>query len=920
MSADPFAFLEAAVDEVLRRWNLAAQVAGQDLAARIKDGVSYYERGLPDGTHLAIVRLFAPIARREEVFLGSVLLNDYLSKAVIRAVEQHALGSIELLANDLESYYFLYHRLAPLELLAAHVQDEVMEHLKDLYFGDEDPGRGIYGAWQRMSSFTRSQYEPFPVYAVPAFLARNLELAIRRQLETLLSDDALREHLGTITASLAFFYGQKNRVTSDTQSSPLFFFRLIEQYHLLTRKQVGDAFGLKEDELSKERIRAALLALERNNGHDITTEVAAGLRSLFGGLLATFGKDIDQGGETWLLGFIRADHKLIEVSQGVFFGAMTAQVTLGYLALSEGPTTRATIGCRLCGKGVPIVLQKYVVSGLGAFRFHTKNPQLGKEARVLCIKCALAAYLQMRVLGAEEVRVGGNLRQVPQRYTLAFHYGPHDDQDAKQFAYKIDEIFKLIAVLGQQTRKEDYPFSVDSVRKLVALRAASRAAAGVQLSMAQFWKDVGADDVAQSGIDVLGNISAQARVLPLGTGHFRLLAFVFPQLQRRGSKNEDVVRERFSQSRLAAYTMLALLRKLCGCDGPYYFQSVPQLRPGEFDPHSFYVRGQRIGVDRVLRHYGAIINFARRIAKPRKRSRSVDWILLAERIEAAPFEMCAEILRRTPMRSRDFRPGVPDTFDYEPLAGPDTIDGTGVTDGRAYLTLLDQIRRTIAYAHTGSTKRGETMARRVDTQPLAEFCLVLFRALDDIGGVGIDFLPLFLDASPNAYERYSRLLLSSIRIHDDVEAGYEEWSTKILRTAQEQRRKEQFPSLLSVRRWLVEHRELFEQRRDNLTHLKRSLLCLVYEYLYPRRRLVIKYTEASRGNKPAMEEEAIRERFESVVADERAKLAEVYGEGEQLQTILADALLFLILNRRALRWKEKGEEKEPPGTSSTNGA
>ncbi len=917
MSSDPFAFIEEAIDEALRRWNLAAEVRGQELAARIKDGVSYYERGLPDGTYLSIVRLFVPIVRREEVFLGSVLLNDYLSKAVIRAVEQHALGRIELLANDLESYYFLYHRLAPLEMLAAHVQYEVLEHLKDLYFGDEDPGSGIYGAWQRMFTFTRSQYEPFPVYAVPAFLARHLELAIRRQLETLLSGDSLKQHLGTIKSALAFFYGQTSGSTGDAQSPPLFLFRLIEQYHLLTRKQVGDALGLKEDEVSKERIRLALLALEDKNGRDITTEVTAGLRALFGGLLATFGKDIDQGGETWLLGFIRAGRKLIEAPQERFFSAIAAQVTLGYLALSEGPTTRATIGCRLCGKGVPIVLQKYVVSGLGAFRFHTKNPQLGKEAPALCIKCALAAYLQMRVLGAEEVNAGGNLRQVPQRYTLAFHYGPHDDQDARQFAYKIDEIFKLIAFLEQQTRKEDYPFSVDAVRELVALRAASRAAAGVQLSMAQFWEDVGADDVAQSALDVLGHISAEARVLPLGRGRFRLLAFVFPQLQRRGKKNEDMVQERFSQSRLAAYTMLALLRKLCGCDGPYYFQSVPQLRPGEFDPHSFYVRGQRIGVDRVLTHYGAIINFARRIAKPRKRSRSVDWILLAERIEAAPFEMCSEILRRTPMQRRDFRPGIPDTFGYQPLAGPDTIDGTGITDGRAYLKLLDQVRRTIVYARTGSAKRGETMARQVDTQPLAEFCLVLFRALDAIGGVGTDFLPLFLDTSPNAYERYSRLLLSSIRIHDDVEAGYEEWSTKILRDANAQRREERFPALLSVKRWLVEHRELFEQRRDNLTHLKRSLLCLVYEYLYPRRRLVLYYTRASRGNKAALEEEAIRERFESVVADERAKLAEVYGEGEQLQAILDDALQFLIANRRGLRWKE---EKEPPGTSSTNGA
>jgi hypothetical protein len=97
------------------------------------------------------------VVRREEVFLGNVLLNDFLSKALIRAVEQKGLGRMALLANDLENYYYLYHGRAVLEEVAEAFQQEVLHSLPDLYFGDEDPGRGIYGDVGRMLTFYKSK-------------------------------------------------------------------------------------------------------------------------------------------------------------------------------------------------------------------------------------------------------------------------------------------------------------------------------------------------------------------------------------------------------------------------------------------------------------------------------------------------------------------------------------------------------------------------------------------------------------------------------------------------------------------------------------------------------------------------------------------------------------------------------------------
>ena len=191
------------------------------------------------------------------------------------------------------------------------------------------------------------------------------------------------------------------------------------------------------------------------------------------------------------------------------------------------------------------------------------------------------------------------------------------------------------------------------------------------------------------------------------------------------------------------------------------------------------------------------------------------------------------------------------------------------------------------------------MPRQVDTAELDEFCGLLFRALDRLGG---DLLPLFLSERPTAYEKYPRLLLGHIRYHDNVEAGFEEWKSKVLRDASDYRREEEFPELLALKQWLLEHRRLFEGRKDNLNHLKRSLYARAYEYLYPRRLLTGAYAEANRGNPDALEEAAIRANFRREVQPHIDKLARVY-DGERLQTIVAEAEEFLIANRQRYRWK-----------------
>lgn len=206
------------------------------------------------------------------------------------------------------------------------------------------------------------------------------------------------------------------------------------------------------------------------------------------------------------------------------------------------------------------------------------------------------------------------------------------------------------------------------------------------------------------------------------------------------------------------------------------------------------------------------------------------------------------------------------------------------------------------------------MSRQVNTAELDEFCGLLFRALDRLGG---DLLPLFLSERPTSYEKYPRLLLGHIRYYDNVEAGFEEWKSKVLRDASDYRREEEFPELLALKKWLLEHRSLFEGRKDNLNHLKRSLYARAYEYLYPRRLLTGAYAEANRGKPDALEEPAIRANFRRMVQPHIDTLAKIYGESGRLETIVAEAKEFLIANRQRYRWKlREMEAAEAPDETS----
>jgi hypothetical protein len=183
------------------------------------------------------------------------------------------------------------------------------------------------------------------------------------------------------------------------------------------------------------------------------------------------------------------------------------------------------------------------------------------------------------------------------------------------------------------------------------------------------------------------------------------------------------------------------------------------------------------------------------------------------------------------------------------------------------------------------------MMEKLQTKKLDTFSEMLFRTLDHLGS---DLLPLRLDKAASAYEKYPRMLVALIQRYG-LEAGFQEWVTKVLRDADKYQKEDEYPELAVLHRWMAEHRDLFDDKA-HLTHLKRSLYGRIYAYLYPLRLLAANYTNAHKGNADAFEESAIREKFHETLADEIDTLRKVYPDESQLEKVVSEAEDFLVRN------------------------
>lgn len=909
---------------------------------------SYWERHLPNGKKLLFVRFFVPVIQREEVFLGNVLFNAFLSKAFARAIITSELGRVELVANDLENYYFLIQTNSDVNQLTKTFQDEVERSLPDLFFRNADEERGIYGKLERMFTFRKSDFEPFPVYGIPKFLVPELEKAVRKELREILKPDAFARRFRTVLATIAFFYGRTSGGRGDTQSFPNFVHHLVNDVDydgLLTGEDVRNVFNIGTTE--KSAVKKSI---------DDGTYNSEGLRKLLLNLVEAFNASIDSGDSKWLMGFLRKDQKFLSYSRSGYLDLLLANVQIGYDLFSTTTMDGKRIICRLSGMAPADVKDRYVTIGTNAFRFH--NQSVKRRAEKVSAQCALYSYLAQKLLGTEMVSAAGKLPQVPKTYNLIFHYGLLNNQKIDQITRQMDLIWNLVwqhrdtrgirrdidkqrydleeklnqakeakktQQLSQQLnqmkaelnqadaeiaavedeilrncpwwKRADVSFAPAENPSLDTLSSSQQFRQQVQneaesylidendvRSICPWWKreDAAAlsDRSARFSLETLVNIQSskskfERHVLGLGMGGYRMILFVLPQIRAPRDKEHDFTQRRFSNSRVTVTAMLSFLCELSESDGPYYYQSLPSLTPDTFSSDTFYVRNQPIPVKQAQREYEAVTQLAWKLTWQGGSDGLVKKVVLAEKLLAEPLGTFSAIMRNSPILGQ--------TADhYKRLRGQYRPDW-GAHDLTEYAKFIQRLSKL---------QEENPMALQIDREELDEFCPKLFHALDVL-----DRLPQGLswkqDASgkrqriaPTEFEKFPRLLFGTIHRYNDVEAGFREWQSRLMRDiGSPTLREKNYLELEELCNWMMHHEKVF-RNKTNLQHLRTSLYARVFNYLYPRRVLANAYCQKHKGDVNAIKAEVLEHQFPSSIEQEIQKLKETYID--DWEAIVAD--------------------------------
>jgi hypothetical protein len=125
---------------------------------------------------------------------------------------------------------------------------------------------------------------------------------------------------------------------------------------------------------------------------------------------------------------------------------------------------------------------------------------------------------------------------------------------------------------------------------------------------------------------------------------------------------------------------------------------------------------------------------------------------------------------------------------------------------------------------------------QVNLKQCAEFSDVLFTTL-----YITDLLP-DLEAPLKRFEEHGLLLLKQIEWFG-VDAGWHEWTSRILKDLPSDEREDAYPELLVLRRWIAGHRDFFADE-DNLRHLRQSLGGRGMQWMFSVRENIIPLSDA----------------------------------------------------------------------------
>lgn len=688
----------------------APHVSAAEIMEQVQAGALRWATSLPDQCNLWLLRLTNPLVERDEVFLGNVLFNDWLNKSLKPALESAGLGAVHPLTNNLDTAYFIIVTSASLEQIIEAYRHFLMKDLAKLLLMDDAPQQGVHGNFKNMFTFLKSDFEPFPIFAVPNFLARELEKRVRGVLQELihagyLTQDAKKNtrkpttSFRTLQATMAFFYGRTSGGSGDSQSHPTFIARMVTEYGLLTASELRRAFRLSKETCPDDAPQRTYKEAVQQAVNDGTFDESE-TRKLFQKIIEKFTIFIEQElldtspERSWLLPYLRQKGKLLSIEPENYLDRLLHRVMLGEQTL--GLTSVLGDRCRVCGDQQAIVEEKNILLGKSVGKFYNQMVnQEHQHSQRLCIRCALYSYLTVKQLGS----TSDGKFPIPQMSNLIFHYGQHSDEEVEALGKRVNLLIHAIheknrmraehfEKIKKAPKEDSRPWTAaDEKAALIEALEAQLASGTEREEDIKHLEELLNENEFPSPIQhVLSNINS-AHVLNIGFGEWRLMAFAIEHLQ----DESDLAQRKFAHGRFVVFTLMSFLQQICDCYGPYYFQSPPRLATDQVDArlNTFYVRDQAIDALQERNRYRTASEFAFRAVGGNGRAALKDKLKLSSALEEAPLETFSDVLRDSPFHiSHDIKDAK-----YQPLRpeGSDRIeaDPAGVRGGWEYIRVYE---------------------------------------------------------------------------------------------------------------------------------------------------------------------------------------------------------------------------------------
>lgn len=638
----------AEAERFINKHGLADSVPVGRLEKLLFSQTASWKTTLPDGSGFHFLKLHVPVVEREEVLTGNLLFGDFVRKCVLEALNLD--GEAIALTGDLDDAYYVAVTRKRADELALATRERVEARLPELFFGEDDPERGVYGNPENMFGFTKCDFEPYPVFSVPGFLANDLYESVVKVLSNKIEKPLLASNganrvtrdLRNVQATFAFFFGRTSGSKGDAQSPANFIYRLVNVYGILDETEVMEALGLAE--FSKDSIK---------NAFDKVTLNEQRTRALFRKLLQRLrGEKAEEADpqESWFLPYIRESNKLLDTPPVEYLDCVLDGSSLGFAYLGEAERGEGLV-CRVCGTQIGPVGEKNILLGISVGKFHNQTGSFGKGARI-CPRCALFSFLNTKLFGM----TSAGKFPIPSKENLIFHYGSHTESDVRRLDALANRTLDLARQFGEIRRtvseenrklKEAERTTIDAswqkskLEKLASLEPSPERQAAIRATLFELLFDKPSVEQVMAQMRINGEI----KVFSLGASSQRLLVFALPHFR----DERELAHRRFSRSRSTVFSLMAFLSSLCDCDGPFFFQSRPQLKA--FDSRGiFYIRDRAYESERYRRLYEALSTFAHRAVGGKPSEALGGRMKLAVELEDAPLAAFDSVLRASPVR------------------------------------------------------------------------------------------------------------------------------------------------------------------------------------------------------------------------------------------------------------------------------